>query len=151
MRIKKYLTLTRAGIMEMFFFRASIMVSFAGNLIYLTIIYFLWKAIYDSSPTDVVNGMTFTDTMVYLVLATALFNFMEVYLVWQMGRDIQSGTIVLDILKPIGYQRLMFFKSSGNYIVSFLLTLIPTGIIVYFITGGAIHLGINLIFFFVNH
>lgn len=109
MNIKGYLTLTRAGIIEQLNFRMGIITVFLGNLIYLLIIYFLWRAIYASSGSDVVNGMTFTDTMIYLVLAMALFNFMEVYFVWQVGRDIQSGKIILDILKPIPYKRYMFF------------------------------------------
>ena len=106
MNLKKYFALTRAGVMDALQFRMSMFVMFIGNLLYLIVVYFLWKAIYDSSGTDVVNGMTFTDTLIYLVLATALFGFMEMYTVWQVGRDIQSGRIVLDLLKPIILQAL---------------------------------------------
>ena len=99
MKLKKYLALTRAGIIETLQFRLSFVVMVIGNLLYLIVIYFLWKAIYASSGTDTVNGMTFTDTLIYLVLATALFNFMEMYAVWEIGRNIQSGKIVLDLLQ----------------------------------------------------
>ena len=98
MKLKKYLTLTRAGIIESLQFRLGTLVIVLGNMLYLIVVYFLWKAIYDSSGTDVVNGMTFSDTLIYLVLATALFNFMEMYFVWEMGRNIQCGKIVLDLL-----------------------------------------------------
>ncbi len=40
-----------------------------ANLIYLVLVYYLWKAIYDSSGTDVVNGMTFSDTMIFLLMS----------------------------------------------------------------------------------
>lgn len=110
MNLKKYFALTRAGVMDALQFRMSMFVMFIGNLLYLIVVYFLWKAIYDSSGTDVVNGMTFTDTLIYLVLATALFGFMEMYTVWQVGRDIQSGRIVLDLLKPINYRRYIFWR-----------------------------------------
>ena len=66
-------------------FRVSLIVTFVGNIIYLITIYFLWKAIYLSSGKETVNGMTFNDTMIYLVLATALFNMMEIFLVWESG------------------------------------------------------------------
>ena len=94
--MKKYLTFTRAGVIEALQFRLSTFIIFIGNLLYLIVIYYLWKAIYASANTDVVNGMTFSDTLIYLVLATALFNFMEMYTVWEIGRNIQSGKIVLD-------------------------------------------------------
>lgn len=147
MNLKKYITLTRAGIMESLQFRTSTLTIVAGNLIYMIIVYFLWKSIYASAGTDVVNGMTFSDTLIYLVLATALFGFMEMYLVWDMGRNIQSGKIVLDLLKPIGYRSYTFWSLSGSLVMNFLTTFLPTFIIIYFMTDGAIHLGLNLLFF----
>ena len=55
MALKKYITLAKAGIIESLQFRLSAFILFVGNLLYLTIIYFLWKAIYASSGTDVVK------------------------------------------------------------------------------------------------
>ena len=121
-----------------------------GNILYLIVVYFLWKAIYASAGTDVVNGMTFSDTLVYLVLATALFNFMEMYAVWEIGRNIQSGKIVLDLLKPMEYRKLLFWSYSGTFIMQFLFTFLPTFIIVAAVSGGAIPIGINLLYFAVS-
>ena len=67
----------------------SMLIIFVGNLLYLIVIYFLWKAIYASSGQEVVNGMTFYYTLIYLVLATSLYNFMEMYYVWDF--DIAFG------------------------------------------------------------
>ncbi|MBQ6033928.1 MAG: ABC-2 family transporter protein [Ruminococcus sp.] len=147
MKLKKYLALTRAGIMETLQFRLSFVVMVIGNLLYLIVVYFLWDAIYESAGTDVVNGMTFTDTLIYLVLATALFNFMEMYAVWEIGRNIQSGKIVLDLLKPMEYRKYLFWSFSGSFIAKFLLTFLPTFIAVALVTHGAIPMGINLLYF----
>lgn len=146
-RLSKYLVLTKASMMESLTFRASTVVSVIGNLIYLIVIYFLWKAIYASSGSDVVNGMTFYDTMVYLVLASALFTFMECYVTWWIGRNFQSGQIVIDLLRPMDFQIYGFFTLSGEYVINFCTTFLPTFIIVYFMTNGTITLGVNLIFF----
>ena len=147
MNIKKYLTLTRAGIIEALQFRLSMFVMVIGNILYLIVVYYLWKSIYDSAGTDIVNGMTFYDTMIYLVLATALFNFMEMYTVWDMGRAIQSGKIVLDLLKPMEYRKYLFWSFSGSFVTQFFFTFLPTFIVVSVVTKGAIHLGINLLYF----
>ena len=148
--MRKYLALTRAGIMEELHFRLGTFVTVLGNLIYLTLVYYLWKSIYASSGTDVVNGMSFTDTIIYLVLATALFNFLEMYIVWDMSRKIQSGSIILDLLKPIKYHRFNFFNYFGNNVMMFFSTFLPTFIIVFIITRGAIHVGSNMLFFVVS-
>lgn len=150
MNLKGCLSITKAGILQQLQFRLSVVIIFIGNLIYLLITYFLWKAIFASADSDIVNGMTFEDTMIYLVLAMALFSFMEVYLVWNIGRNIQSGAIILDIIKPISFERYMFFHDSGILVVNFFMTLVPTMIIVYIITKGAFPIGLNLLLFFVS-
>ena len=150
MNLKKYLTLTRAGIIESLQFRLSAVVMVIGNILYLIIVYFLWKAIYASSGTDVVNGMTFTDTLIYLVLATALYGFLEMYFVWEIGRNIQSGKIVLDLLKPMEYRHYLFWSYSGTFVTHFFFTFLPTFIIVAVFTHGAIHMGVNLLFFVIS-
>ena len=149
MNLKKYITLTRAGMMESLQFSIGTATIMAGNIIYLIIVYFLWKAIYASAGTDVVNGMTFSDTLIYLVLATAIFSFMEMYIVWEMGRNIQSGKIVLDLLKPIRFRAFTFWSLSGSVVMNFLMTFLPTFLIIYFMTKGAIHLGLNLFYFLI--
>lgn len=53
MKLKKFLTLTRAGIIESLQFRLGTLVIIAGNLLYLIVVYFLWKAIYTSAGTPV--------------------------------------------------------------------------------------------------
>lgn len=151
MKLKKYFSLTRAGILEAFQFRLGLLVMTAGNLLYLTVVYFLWKAIYASAGTDVVNGMTFSDTLIYLVLATSLFNFMEMYTVWEIGRNIQSGKIVLDLLKPMRFRSFLFWSYSGSFAVQFFATFLPTFIVVCIVTKGAVPLGINLLFFVISY
>lgn len=147
MNPKRLLSLTRVGIMESLHFRLGVFIMLFANLIYLVLVYYLWKAIYASSGTDVVNGMTFSDTMIYLILATALFNFLEMFVMWNMSWSVQSGKIVLDLLKPMRYRKYTFWSYSGSYVVQFVLTFIPTFIIVMIVTKGAISLGINLLWF----
>lgn len=150
MTLRKYIALLRAGIMESLHFRLGTAVTLFANLIYLVLVYFLWKAVYDSAGVDVVNGMTFTDTMIYLILATALFNFLEMFIVWDMSRSIQSGGIILDLLKPMQYRTYKFWSYSGSHVSQFVLAFIPTFIVVMIVTKGAIPVGLNLVRFIVS-
>lgn len=146
-KLWKYFSLLRIGILEELQFRINATVKLFGNIIYLIIIYFLWKSIFKSSPTDIVNGMTFSDTMIYLVLASALFSTMEMYVTWHMGRSIQSGDIVLFFLRPMGYTTYNLLVFTGKTLVSIFVSLIPTMIIIYLITSGGFALSFNLLFF----
>ena len=150
MNLKRRLSLTRAGIIESLQFRLSMLIIFVGNLLYLIVIYFLWKAIYASSGQEVVNGMTFSDTLIYLVLASAIFNFIEMYTVWEMGRAIQSGNMVLNLLKPMEYRKYLFWSFSGSFVTQFFFTFLPTFIIVAIVTNGSIQFSINLLYFVIS-
>ncbi len=145
--IRKLAALTKAGITESLQFRLGTAVTLFGNLIYLALVYFLWKAIYESSGSDTVNGMTFYDTMIYLILATAIFNLLEMFIVWDMSRAIQSGEIIMHLLKPMKYRWYIFWSYSGSHVVSFFLTFVPTFIVVMIATNGAIPVGWNLLTF----
>ena len=45
----------RVGFLDNMQFRLALAVQVIGNMIYLVLMYFLWKAI-DSSPVDTING-----------------------------------------------------------------------------------------------
>lgn len=143
----KYFALTRAGILETMQWRIALSVMVIGNLLYLVLIYHVWKAIFASASSPVINGMTFETTMIYLVLATALNSFMEMYIVWEIGRSIQSGKIVLELLRPFNYKSYLFWSYSGTLLVHFVATFIPTFIVIVIVTKGTIALGMNLLYF----
>ena len=149
-KIRKLTALTKAGIIEALQFRLGTAVMLFGNLIYLALVYFLWKAVYDSSGVSVVNGMTFYDTMIYLILATAIFNFLEMFIVWDMSRAIQSGEIIMHLLKPMRYRVYTFWSYTGAHVNNFFLAFVPTFIVVSVITKGAIPIGMNLLYFTVS-
>ena len=149
-QVRKLTALTRAGIIESLQFRLGTFVTLFANLIYLALVYFLWKSIYASAGADTVNGMTFYDTMIYLILATALFNFLEMFVVWDMSRAIQSGEIIMHLLKPMRYRLYTFWSYSGSHHTSFILTFLPTFVVVMILTKGAIPIGWNLLYFVIS-
>lgn len=148
--MKKYFALIRGGIMTLLQFRNASVAIIVGNLIYIILVFNLWKSIFESVGTDVVNGLTFENTMIYLVLASALFYCMEVYLASNMSANILSGKIILDLVKPMGYQSYCFFSFLGDVAFNFAVTFIPTFIVVYFLSGFSIQLSLNLIFFILS-
>ncbi|MDD5948550.1 MAG: hypothetical protein PUC39_02290, partial [Lachnospiraceae bacterium] len=150
MTFKKYISLTRAGILDSLQFRLALVMTVLGNLLYLLLIYNLWNSIYASVDSAKINGMTFADTMIYLVFASALFNFMEMWLVWNMGRDFQTGQIIVDLLKPMKFRTYTFFRGCGELVVKFVTTFLPTAIVVFFVSKGRIQLESNVLFFVVS-
>jgi ABC-2 type transport system permease protein len=145
--LRKYFTLVRAGLLETLQWRASIFISFIGNIIYLVIIYNLWQSIYASSPYDTVNGMTFTDTMLYLVLAMTIFNMLNTFVVWMMSNEIRDGSMILNLIKPMEYRMFTFFNVLGGDVTTLFMIFVPTFVIISIITNLAVPFGMNLLWF----
>ena len=145
--LRKYFTLVRGGLLEALQWRASIFIQLIGNIIYLIIVYNLWQAIYASSPDETVNGMTFTDTMLYLVLAMTIFNMLSTWTVWMMSNEIRDGSIILTLIRPMEYRTYTFFNVLGGDAVTLFMLFLPTFVIVSLITNFAVPIGVNLLWF----
>ncbi len=136
--------------MESSVFRIHFMISFLGNLVYIIIVYFLWKAIFDSTSNETIHGMTFKSTFIYLTLASAIFTVFKTFTDWQMSRSIVDGSVALSFVKPIDYQLLIFFNQFGDVIFGFFLIFLPTCLVVAFAASGTIVFGINILFFMIT-
>lgn len=149
-RIRKYLALSKAGIQENFFFRAGIFINIAGNIVYMIVMSFLWKAIFASNGGAPMNGMTYEDTLIYLSMGGAIFSSLEVFLVWKMGREIQTGEFSLHFTKPLDFYFRELFYCFGNVLIQILTTMLPTFILLGFLTNWYVPIGVNLIFFMIS-
>ncbi len=146
-KIKSFLCVVKMSLMHRLIFRSYIFISLGTNAIYMFMTYFLWKAIFDSTPNGVINGMTFKDTFIYLALSGCLMGVIVSYLEWNMSSDVKSGNIAVWFTKPISYPQYMFSRSFGNISTGFFLMFIPTFIFVFILTKGYIKVGINIVMF----
>jgi len=145
--MKKYLSMIYRGMIEGFTFRASYIAALAANLGYMIFTYYIWKSIFEHSDTKIINNMSVSDTIVYTILALAIFNVIEMSVVWEMDDRFKKGDIILDLIKPMDYPVYLFFDMYGRRIDLFITCFLPIFICVYFMTNGSIPLGINLIIF----
>lgn len=144
--MKKYLYIIRGFLMESMSFRFHFIFSALGNLFYIVLIFFLWKAIYNSSGGEI-NGMTFNDTFVYLALATSLFGLFQTWTEWDMSRSVQNGMVVMEFIKPMDYQIYKLSTVVGFVISNFVSISLPGLILVIFVFNANITIGLNLLVF----
>lgn len=142
--------LIKSNLQEVTSFRSAFIFQIISNFVYLIIICFLWKAIYQAAPDQELNGMQYKETIFYLALAIGLYSSMQVYLVENMSWEIRSGGVVFYLLKPIGYQMYVMGTFMGKIVTQFIFIFIPTIIFTYLVTGELLHFGINLLVFIVS-
>ncbi len=148
--MKKYFSMLKNSFMVGMTYRAHFFFSILGNLIYLLLLFFLWKAIYAGAPDSMINGHTFNQSFLYISMAMAMFSFLQCWTDWGMSREIISGNIIVRLMKPIDYQLSTLFDTAGQSLLNLILITIPTVIIVIFVFKVDIPFGMNIFFFLIS-
>ncbi|BCD99970.1 ABC transporter permease [Marinicellulosiphila megalodicopiae] len=142
--MKQYLFIIKGAMQMNFAYRASTLINLAANLVFIIILYYLWQAIY-ANKTEL-NGMTFEQTFLYLVIAATLFNMYRTFTDYNISFDVTSGDIVNYLLKPIDYQLYCMSRALGRISANVIMILIPTALLLYFFMGLTLPLNQNWIF-----
>ncbi len=144
--MKSYLAVLRGSYMVGLVYRFGFLFNIAGNIIYMSITYFLWRSIYQNRET--LRGLTFNETYIYVALGSAVFILLKTYVDWQMSFDIREGMIATYLIKPIDLQLYILFTSLGFFLLSLSAITIPTLLLLVFVFHIEIPLGIGLSFCF---
>jgi len=143
--MRPYLALLRGSYMVGLVYRFGFLFNIAGNIIYMSITYFLWRSIYQNRET--LRGLTFNQTYIYVALGSAVFILLKTYVDWQMSYEIREGTIATYLTKPIDFQLYELCTSSGGFLLSLSAITIPTILLLIFVFHIEVPLGIGLAIF----
>jgi ABC-2 type transport system permease protein len=134
--------------MSQIVFRINYIMTGIGSMLYVPIVYFLWKAVYAGSNTRLINGMSFSEVFVYLILAAGVFNMLQTHIEWAVASHITYGQIVNELTKPVDYQLHLLFFTIGVVCSNLIMITTPTLLTFFLVFKPVIHLTLtNLIFF----
>lgn len=126
----KYKAFMKTGILNVFAYKFNVFSWLLVAASSLLCLFFLWMAVFDNSPVDVINGFTFKEIVAYTVIIN-IFGF-------TMGGgetqdvitdEIQNGQIAMSLIKPISYRIRFLFSTFGALIASDLIVGFPLLII----------------------
>ena len=143
--MRSYFAVLRGSYMIGLVYRFGFLFSIAGNILYMSITYFLWRSIYQNRET--LRGLTFNETYIYVALGSAVFILLKTYVDWQMSFDIREGMIATYLIKPIDLQLYTLSTSLGFFLMSLSAITIPTILLLIFVFHIEIPLGIGLVIF----
>lgn len=115
------------------------------------VMFFVWKAVFESSSQDTLYGFTYDNMVVYLFIS-----FLSGYLTYSdgsyaIGKEILDGSVVMRMIKPIDFDMCFLFQELGNKIISFSLIFLPitVGVEVYrFVLNGRLMVSIPMLLLF---
>ena len=143
--MSRYLAVTRGGFMLGMVYRFTFIFTLLGNIVYLGVAYYLWKSIY--SQADVIRGMTFNETFLYVGLGSSVFVLLKTYTDWFIHGDIREGTIANYLIKPVDVGLYYMFSSMGLFLFNLVVITIPTFLLLVFVFKVHFTIGPGLIVF----
>ncbi len=150
-KLRKYAPFTRAGIMESVTYRANFLFFLLGEIMKCFVMFFVWKAVFESSSQDTLYGFTYDNMVVYLFIS-----FLSGYITYSdgsyaIGKEILDGSVVMRMIKPIDFDMCFLFQELGNKVISFSLIFLPitAGVEVYrFVINGRLMLQLPMLLLF---
>lgn len=143
--MSRYLAIIRGGYMLGIVYRFGFIFTLVGNVVYLGVAYYLWNSIYTYS--DVIRGMTFNETFLYVGLGSSVFVLLKTYADWYIHGDIREGTIANYLIKPVDVGTYFMFFSMGFFLFNVTVITIPTFLLLAFVFKVHFVLGPGLIVF----
>ena len=103
--LRPYLMILRNSLMASVTYRAHIIFMTLGNVFYIIVSYFLWKAIYGAQPN--LNGLSFAQAFLQITIAMGIFGLLQTWTEWFMSFQITNGDVVRYLTKPVDYESLI--------------------------------------------
>ena len=145
---RTYSAFIRAGIQDAIAYRASFLGFFIGEIFYCFIMYFLWKAVFNSNGASAIFNFTMVDMTVYLFMSNITGFLIGSDSTTAIGEEIKDGSIVMRMIKPINVDMSLFSFEIGNKIILASTVFLPViiGVEIYkYIQYG--HIAFNVMLF----
>lgn len=114
-RGKKYVSIANRSLQNTIAYRTSYVITLASNFIYIVSIFYLWKAIY--SGREQLAGFTWEQMKAYLVITFLANSLLSWYSETRIAGKILDGSVAMDLLKPLDFQKARLAETLGSCIL----------------------------------
>lgn len=147
--IRIYKPFTRAGLLEMVAYRVNFIFFLLGEIMKCFVMFFVWKAVFDSSVEPTLHGFTYDNMVVYIFIT-----FLSGYITYSdgsyvVGKEILDGSIAMRMIKPVNFDMCFLFQELGGKILQLLIVFLPitVGVEAYrWIANGVFMMNIPMFF-----
>lgn len=152
--LKTYSPFSRAGVQSAMAYRANFIFFLIGEIFKCFVMYFVWRAVFDSSQSQNFMGFTMEDMTVYVFISflTGYLSFSDG--AFALGEEIVDGSVSMRMIKPCSFDMCFLFQELGNKVINYSIMFVPIvlGVEIYrFVITGAVQFNIiSFVLFFVS-
>lgn len=129
-------------------YRSYFITGMLANFIQVVVLYYVWKSIF--TYQEIIHGFTWEIMQQYVFVAFLCNSVFTMGFEMNTASRIIQGDIILDLIKPVSYRRMLFFRMLGTAGMEFGVGVVLVGSI-YLAVNGVEHLEIfRTILFFIS-
>jgi ABC-2 type transport system permease protein len=118
--MKKYVSLAICSMQNTLSYRLSFILNFLGSFISLLATFFLWRAIYAGQSE--LAGFDWEQMKTYLIVSFFVNSMLSYYSESRITNKIMDGSVAMDLLKPLDFQKARLAESLGACVLEGLLS-----------------------------
>ncbi len=123
--MRKYLELLLTGFKRSMVFKFELIATLIAPFIFMFVYFSVWSSIYNYNNLTEVGGLTLLQMITYMSISMsisfAIISGTDGYLSY----EIREGKFSTNLSKPMGIQRYIFFRDSGEILFKFLSVSLP--------------------------
>ena len=127
--MKKYVDHVRVGMKEYLVYPSAVWAKLFSKIIYLYLQFCIWSALFASNSMKHPE-LNKADTLRYIVVATIVSTVIECNVIEKVNAQIQSGNIATELIRPIGFKRMLLARHLGDTVIKILCYLLPLIVLV---------------------
>jgi len=149
----KYFEYLRISFQTVLAYRARYFVGVFTYLIHVSVYYFLYKALFAQGGS--IKGYTLQTMVTYVSIGWISKSFYLNYIDHELSNDVRMGQIAMDLIKPVDFQLMYYFRGYGQSlfrIVLFTPPIVVATLLVFNVQApaSAAHLGLFLLSTFLS-
>lgn len=113
--VRKYVSLLKTSMQASLTYRFNFFINTMSGVVFITALFYIWKAIYERQSE--LGGMTWEDMKTYLLVVFVSNMLLTWYSETAISRRVMDGSVAIDLLKPLDFQKARLFETVGTCIV----------------------------------
>ena len=131
LKSQKYTEYLRISFLTMLAYRARYFVGITTYIIYISVNYFIWKAIFAHGTH--IGVYTFQEMVTYIIIGWVSRSFYFNRLDSEIALKVVKGDLALDLLKPVDFQWMQYARTFGESVFRLVLFTLPTFLVAVFL------------------
>ena len=126
-----YWAFARVGFVNTLAYRLRYFTGIVTYFIYVSVYYFIWKAIYEHSTS--IEGFDFAHLLTYIGVGWIIRSFYFNNIDQDLAYQVMEGRLAMDLIKPVNIQMMYVARAAGESVFRLALLTVPTAVVLFLV------------------